>query len=123
MTLFTFATFLIRQMFRVNRLFSTVQSAASPVTQARTVSAPSRNRNPDSKNRPFKKDNKPFNKEDKTPLLKRVLSVRNVVRVTGGGKVRSVSALVVVGDQNGSAGYGQGRGADTASAVAKGTLI
>ena len=55
------------------------------------------------------------------PLLQRVLSVRKVARVNSGGKVRSTSALVVVGDMNGHAGYGMGRGSDTMSAVMKAT--
>jgi small subunit ribosomal protein S5 len=54
-------------------------------------------------------------------LLQRVLSVRQVARVNSGGKIRSVSALVVVGDRNGSAGYGMGRGNDTMAAVNKAT--
>ena len=56
--------------------------------------------------------NKPVDGESrkKINLLQRVLHVRRVARVNSGGKIRSISALVVVGDQNGSAGYGMGRG-------------
>lgn len=57
----------------------------------------------------------------KAPLLQRVLSIRKVSRVNSGGKIRSTSALVVVGDRNGHAGYGMGRGADTMGAVEKAT--
>ncbi|KAI9017846.1 ribosomal protein S5, C-terminal domain-containing protein [Gaertneriomyces semiglobifer] len=53
--------------------------------------------------------------------MNRVLHVRRVARVNSGGKVRSVSALVVVGNGNGVAGYGEGRGADMQSAVLKAT--
>ncbi|KAI8819472.1 ribosomal protein S5, C-terminal domain-containing protein [Fimicolochytrium jonesii] len=53
--------------------------------------------------------------------MKRVLHVRNVARVNSGGKVRSVSALVVVGNGQGAAGYGEGRAVDAAAAVQKAT--
>ncbi|KAL2919611.1 28S ribosomal protein S5, mitochondrial [Polyrhizophydium stewartii] len=52
-------------------------------------------------------------------LLRRVLHIRRVARVNSGGKIRSVSALVIVGDQNGSAGYGMGRATDSGAAVRK----
>jgi ribosomal protein S5 len=55
----------------------------------------------------------------KQSLLQRVLHIRKVSRVNSGGKIRSISALVVVGNPNGSAGYGMGRGTDTATAVQK----
>ncbi|KAJ3088321.1 28S ribosomal protein S5, mitochondrial [Quaeritorhiza haematococci] len=53
--------------------------------------------------------------------IKRLLLVRRVARATGGGKKRHISALVVVGDGNGRAGFGQGRAVDGASAVQKAT--
>ncbi|TPX60742.1 hypothetical protein PhCBS80983_g01575 [Powellomyces hirtus] len=56
-----------------------------------------------------------------TRLMKRVLHVRRVARVNSGGKVRSVSALVVVGNGNGAAGYGEGRAVEAAAAVLKAT--
>ncbi|KAJ3016352.1 28S ribosomal protein S5, mitochondrial [Thoreauomyces humboldtii] len=55
------------------------------------------------------------------PLMKRVLHIRRVSRVNSGGKVRSISALVVVGNGNGAAGYGEGRAVDAAAAVQKAT--
>lgn len=57
--------------------------------------------------------------KQKDQLLKRVLHIRQVSRVNSGGKIRSTSALVIVGNQNGSAGMGMGRGKDTLSAVTK----
>ncbi len=56
-----------------------------------------------------------------TNLLQRVLHVRKVARVNSGGKIRTTSAMVVVGDRNGLAGYGMGRGSDTMTAVDKAT--
>jgi ribosomal protein S5 len=66
---------------------------------------------------------------DKTPgeavhkISKRVLQIRRVARVNSGGKVRSVSALVIVGNSKGSAGYGLGRGHDISVAIEKATKI
>lgn len=59
----------------------------------------------------------------KKELSRRILHVRHVTRVTSGDKVRNVSAIVVVGDMDGMAGYGQGRGPNVAKAVAKGNLF
>jgi small subunit ribosomal protein S5 len=57
-----------------------------------------------------------------TNLLERVLHIRRVARVNSGGKIRTVSALAIVGDERGSAGYGMGRGTDASTAVAKAVL-
>ncbi|KAH6568349.1 hypothetical protein BASA50_004190 [Batrachochytrium salamandrivorans] len=66
----------------------------------------------------FKKPDRPPKKAAPT-LLRRVLHIRRVARVNSGGKVRSVSVLAVVGNQNGSAGYGMGRALDAGSAMRK----
>lgn len=55
----------------------------------------------------------------KEPLLQRVLHIRKVARVNSGGKIRSTSALVVVGNMNGKAGFGLGKGQDSGSAILK----
>ncbi|KAI9332343.1 ribosomal protein S5, C-terminal domain-containing protein [Obelidium mucronatum] len=47
--------------------------------------------------------------------------MRRVARSTKGGKVRSLAALVVVGNGNGVGGFGEGRAVDSAQAVAKAT--
>ena len=62
-------------------------------------------------------------KPPKQPLLKRVLSIRKVARVNSGGKIRTTSALVVIGDRNGHAGFGMGRADDLAGAVGKATEV
>ncbi|KAJ3075078.1 28S ribosomal protein S5, mitochondrial [Podochytrium sp. JEL0797] len=61
--------------------------------------------------------------EREAPLQKRVLHVRRVARSTKGGKIRSISAIVVVGNGNGVGGYGEGRASEAAGAVAKATAI
>jgi small subunit ribosomal protein S5 len=58
-------------------------------------------------------------KEPKQQLLQRVLHIRRVARVNSGGKIRSTSAMVVVGNMNGKAGFGLGRGQDSGSAILK----
>ncbi|KAI8902222.1 ribosomal protein S5, C-terminal domain-containing protein [Globomyces pollinis-pini] len=65
---------------------------------------------------------KPIFKQRPPQLLQRVLHIRKVSRTNSGGKVRSTSACVVVGDQNGSAGFGIGRGSDSSIAIQKATL-
>jgi small subunit ribosomal protein S5 len=54
-------------------------------------------------------------------LIKRLIHVRKLSRATSGGKKRSVWALIIVGDENGTAGYGEGRANDPANAIAKAT--
>ena len=56
-------------------------------------------------------------------LSKRILLIRRVARVNSGGKLRSISALVIVGNGRGAGGYGLGRAPDVASAVQKATLL
>ena len=51
---------------------------------------------------------------------KKTVSIRRVAKVTKGGKRLRFSAMVIVGDHNGSVGVGLGRGSDTRSAVEKG---
>jgi len=54
---------------------------------------------------------------------KKTVSIRRVSKVTKGGKRLRFSAMVVVGDHNGSVGVALGRGVDTKSAVEKGERI
>ncbi len=54
---------------------------------------------------------------------KKTVSIRRVAKVTKGGKRLRFSAMVIVGDHNGSVGVGLGRGLDTRSAVEKGERI
>ena len=54
---------------------------------------------------------------------KKTVSIRRVAKVTKGGKRLRFSAMVVVGDHNGSVGVALGRGVDTRSAVEKGERI
>lgn len=51
----------------------------------------------------------------------KTVSIRRVAKVTSGGKRLRFSAMVVVGDKNGTVGVGLGRGVDTRSAIEKAT--
>ncbi len=66
----------------------------------------------------FKRQKKEYSKYDN-----KTVSIRRVAKVTAGAKRLRFSAIVVVGDRNGSVGVGLGRGVDTRSAVAKGARV
>ena len=54
-----------------------------------------------------------------TTMVEYVINVRRVTKVTKGGKRFAFSALVVVGDQNGSVGIAQGKSREVSTAIAK----
>lgn len=53
-------------------------------------------------------------------LVDRLVAVNRVTKVTKGGRHFRFSALVVVGNENGIAGYGLGKSNDVSEAIAKG---
>ncbi len=53
-------------------------------------------------------------------LKDRLVSIQRVTKVTKGGRTFSFSAIVVVGDENGIAGYGLGKANEVTTAIAKG---
>lgn len=102
------------------------RSYSTPTTQEpKTTSKPPTPSSPPSaeKSNPKHRTNQPPSQNHPSPprLIKRILHIRRVARVNSGGKVRSVSALVVVGNGNGAAGYGEGRAVEVSAAVQKAT--
>lgn len=55
-------------------------------------------------------------------FVEKVVQVNRVSKKTKGGDKRSLSVVVVVGDQNGKVGVGLGKAADVQSAVRKATI-
>jgi len=66
-------------------------------------------------------DKKRDQNREQSGFDKKAVEIRRVAKVTSGGKRMRFSAMVVCGDKKGSVGVGVGRGADTRSAVEKGS--
>ena len=52
-------------------------------------------------------------------LVDRLVNVNRVTKVNKGGRTFSFSAIVVVGDENGIAGYGTGKSKEVSESIAK----
>ncbi|CEG82437.1 hypothetical protein RMATCC62417_16508 [Rhizopus microsporus] len=63
----------------------------------------------------------PLSAPEQARLMKKALVVKRVVNMNGKGKQPSMYALVVVGNGNGLAGYGEGKDEEAARAVRKAT--
>lgn len=53
-------------------------------------------------------------------LKDRLVAINRVTKVTKGGRTFSFAAIVVVGDENGTVGWGLGKAGDVVSAISKG---
>lgn len=64
-------------------------------------------------------DNVKIKSTTETELKDKLVNLGRVTKVTKGGRTFSFSALVVVGDGNGTVGYGLGKARDVSESIAK----
>lgn len=60
-------------------------------------------------------------REEKSAFIERVVTINRVAKTVKGGRRMSFTALVVVGDGNGTVGVGYGKAKEVPAAIAKGT--
>ncbi len=95
----------------------------APLTDnsAPNVEAPKRKRNEFGSKRRFEKNKRRERPERRQEFEQKIVDIRRVVRVMGGGRRFSFSVTMVIGDKKGRVGVGVGKSNDTSLAIDKAT--
>ena len=84
-----------------------------------TSAAPSTGGNSSGKGGRERRERRDDRQQEKSPYTERVVFINRVSKVVKGGRRFSFTALVVVGDQNGTVGIGYGKSKEVPQAIAK----
>jgi small subunit ribosomal protein S5 len=73
------------------------------------------------KEKSAKRDQRPRKRDEDDGFIKKLIQVNRVTKTVKGGRNMRFAALVVVGDGNGSVGYGMGKSKEVPEAIEKAT--
>lgn len=73
------------------------------------------------KEKSAKRNDRPRKREEDDGFIKKLIQVNRVTKTVKGGRNMRFAALVVVGDGNGSVGYGMGKSKEVPEAIEKAT--
>jgi len=94
--------------------------AVNPTNDAAsTTGAPAHTASKGSGGRGERRERRDDREKEKSPYTERVVFINRVSKVVKGGRRFSFTALVVVGDQNGTVGVGYGKSKEVPQAIAK----
>ena len=93
--------------------------AVDPTTQAAPSTGAPSNQGNGGKGRGERRERRDDREKEKSPYIERVVFSNRVSKVVKGGRRFSFTALVVVGDENGTVGIGYGKSKEVPQAIAK----